>query len=282
MANSNNYFSLNSFTSLIITYNSRTEIDELLDDLTSRSPASRIIVIDNASQDGSADWVTSHYPDVQLVRNLINIGYASAVNQGARLCRTPYLLLLNPDIRIPDAGVFNELVTCMESDPQVAAAAPLQFKLDQCGAYLNFTWSYLSPLAFRFYCLQRFRSAAGTASPMRVSFLNGGCLFLRMSAFEQVGMLNSKYFLYGEEPDLFLKFIRYGYECRLLTHVKIIHYRERSIGKVEPFKRLQIRLMALHNILDAVINGLGAIGYDHLVKWLSSLLAAPSRNSQSQ
>jgi GT2 family glycosyltransferase len=218
---------------------------------------------------------------VQLVRNPINIGYARAVNQGARLCRTPYLLLLNPDIRIPDTSIFAELVACMESDPQVAAAAPLQFKLDQYGPYLNFTWSYLSPLAFRFYCLQRFRFTAGAPSPVRVSFLNGGCLFLRMSAFEQVGMLNSKYFLYGEEPDLFLKFIRYGYECRLLTHVKIIHYRERSIGKVEPFKRLQLRLMALNNILDALINGLGAIVYDHLVRRLSFLPAAPRRNSQS-
>lgn len=253
-----------SFTILIVTYNSIHEIGELLNDLVTCAPQNRIVIVDNASQDGSADWISSQYPDIQLVRNPVNVGYARAVNQGARLCKTPYLLLLNPDIRILDPAVFTELLGCMESNPQIAAAAPVQFKTGKSGLYLNFTWSYWSPRAFRFYWAQHMQSCVCPEDPLRVFFLNAGCLFLRLSAFEQVGMFNMKYFLYGEEPDLFLKFLRYGYECRLLTHVKILHHRERSIGRVKPVRRLRYRMMALWNIGDALIKGLYGIFYDRL------------------
>jgi GT2 family glycosyltransferase len=80
-------------------------------------------------------------------------------------------------------------------------------------------------------------------------------LFIRRSAFEQVGKLNEKYFLYGEEPDLFLKFRRYGFECYLLPHLAVTHYRERSLMTKPALQRLQIRFHAVWNVADAFITG---------------------------
>jgi GT2 family glycosyltransferase len=85
-----------SFTSLIVTYNSAGEIFHLLDDLRSFMPDNKIIVIDNASRDGTLDVVQEHFPRVQLIQNARNVGYARAVNQGFALCHTEYVLLLNP------------------------------------------------------------------------------------------------------------------------------------------------------------------------------------------
>jgi hypothetical protein len=175
-------------------------------------------------------------------------------------------LLLNPDIRIFEGTVFTEMLACLESQHKVAVVAPLQFKEKTQGYYLNFTWSYLSPHAFKFYMKKRIHYLPVQAAPIKVSFLNAGCLMLRRMAFEQVGKLNEKYFLYGEEPDLFLKFKRFGYECRLLPNARIIHYRERSISKVEPLKRLSIRVKALRNIIQAFVNGWGHIYLDRISK----------------
>jgi GT2 family glycosyltransferase len=100
---------------------------------------------------------------------------------------------------------------------------------------------------------------------VRVSFLNAGCLFVRRSAFEAVGRLNEKYFLYGEEPDLFLKLMRFGYECRLVPAASVTHAREQSLRSVPSFRRLIFRAVGVRNIADAVIRGLANLAADRLL-----------------
>jgi GT2 family glycosyltransferase len=95
-------------------------------------------------------------------------------------------------------------------------------------------------------------------------------LFLRKSAFEQVGRLNEKYFLYGEEPDLFLKFKRYRFECYLLPNVAVTHYRERSLMTRPVLQRLQLRFQAARNVIDALFHGWVSILLGKLVVQRSS------------
>jgi GT2 family glycosyltransferase len=254
-----------SFTSLIVTYNSASEISNLLDDLHLYAPDSKIIVIDNASKDKTVDVVQGQDPQVQLIQNAANVGYAKAVNQGFELCNTEYVLLLNPDIRIPSPGLFPEMENFLRPFKQIAAAAPMQFKKDEDKRYLNFTWSYSTLNAFKVYISFLLQSKPTFTAPIRVTFLNAGCLFIRRSAFERVGRLNEKYFLYGEEPDLFLKFRRYGFECYLLPTVGVTHYRERSLMTRPVRQRLQIKFRATWNIADALINGWANILLDKLV-----------------
>lgn len=251
-----------SFTSLIVTYNSANEVLNLLADLHSYVPTHRIIVIDNASKDETGDLVQKSFPHVQLIRNSRNVGYAKAVNQGFDLCDTEYVLLLNPDIRITSPQLFSEMEEHLKRSRQVAAVAPLQFKNDEKKHSLTFTWSHVTLKTFRLYLSSLLRRQQGFTEPLRVTFLNAGCLFIRGSAFEQVGRLNEKYFMYGEEPDLFLKFRRYGFECYLLPNNAVTHYRERSLMKVPAWSRLQIRFRAVWNVMDALINGWARIIFD--------------------
>lgn len=251
-----------SFTSLIVTYNSAHEVLNLLADLHLHVPTNRIIVIDNASRDETVKVVQKHFPDVQLIRNPTNVGYAKAVNQGFALCDTEHVLLLNPDIRITSPQPFSEMEECLKHFRQIAAAAPLQFKNDQKRHSLTFTWSYVTLHAFKIYLSFLLHHKPGFTEPIRVTFLNAGCLFIRKSAFEQVGKLNEKYFMYGEEPDLFLKFRRYGFECYLLPNSAVTHYRERSLMTVPALQRLQIKFRAIWNVTDAFINGWASIMLD--------------------
>jgi len=256
--------STSAFTSVIVTYNNSADVPGLLADLTAHAPGSPMIVIDNASPDGTAAVVETRFPEVQLVRNTVNIGYARAVNQGIGLSDSPYVFLLNPDIRIHSAAVFSELQQCLDDLPRVAVAGPLQFKDSGKRPHLNFTWSYWTPPAFRLYAAHLLGRAPYTSAPLKVSFLNAGCLFMRRSAFEAVGRLNEKYFLYGEEPDLFLKLMRHGYECRLVPGASVTHAREQSLRSVPLIPRLRFRIEGVRNIADAVFRGLGNILMDKL------------------
>ena len=254
-----------SFTTLIVTYNSTSDISNLLNDLLLYLPEGRIIVIDNASTDKTADVVEEHFPQVRLIRNSTNVGYARAVNQGFALCRTEYVLLLNPDIRINSSQLFDEMEMCLKHSRKIAAVAPLQFKEDHGTQHLNFTWSYMTLPTFKLYLSSLSPRQPVSTEPIQVTFLNAGCLLIRRTAFEQVGRLNEKYFLYGEEPDLFLKFRRHGFACYLLPGVGVTHYREHSLMTRPAFQRLQIRFLAVRNVTDALFYGWANILLDKLL-----------------
>jgi GT2 family glycosyltransferase len=149
--------------------------------------------------------------------------------------------------------------SCISPQPR------LQFKDDNGKQYLNFTWSYMTRHTFKMYLWFLMKRRRVPTEPIPVTFLNAGCLLIRRAAFEQVGRLNEKYFLYGEEPDLFLKFRRHGFECYLLPSVGVTHYRERSLMTRPASQRLQIRFLAVWNVADALIYGSANILLDKLL-----------------
>ena len=252
------------YTCVIVTYNSANEIGGLLDDLTSRRKHQPVIVVDNASQDGTASLIRERFPQVTLVQNRTDTGYASAVNQAFHLCDTEYFFLLNPDIRIPDHRVDTVLLDAIQNRPDVAAVAPLQFKDTDQKRYLTLTWSYWTPRAFALFLTALLRPEPLAYNPIPVTYLNAGCLFIRSSAFQKVGMFNEKYFLYGEEPDLFLKFKRAGYTSLLLPDAYVIHQRESSMKSLANKDYLAVKVQGSANILDALVNGWGNILRDTL------------------
>ena len=81
---------------------------------------SELLVFDNASNDGSADWVSSNYPEVQLLRSNENLGFSAGNNAAIRRSRGDWVLLLNPDTVVPE-DTFEKVLSCRESDPQIGA-----------------------------------------------------------------------------------------------------------------------------------------------------------------
>ena len=249
------------FTTLIITYNNANEIANLLSDLRrlASSNHNHVIVIDNHSRDGTPRIIRSSFPEVLVVENSQNVGFARAVNQGFELCETEYVFLLNPDMRILQLDFHQAMLTCIRQSPNIAAVGPLQFNDAGPRRRLSFNWSYYSANTLAVYLSYLFKSGRRFVEPLPTGFLNCGCLLLRKSVFLQVGKLSEKYFLYGEEPDLFLKFKRWGYEARLHPGVEVVHYRDRSLNTLPIAQRYAKRLRALYNIGDALFRGYARI-----------------------
>ncbi len=247
------------FNTLIVTYNSAGEILNLLEDLQRLAPSHKVIVVDNASQDSTVEIVRAHFPEVTLLVNSTNLGYSRAVNQGIALCETEFVFLLNPDMRVLNPNFHAAMMDCVQESAAIAAVGPLQFVQDGSAYRLNFTWSYWAPRAFAVYLSHAFQFKHKPAAPIPVTFLNAGCLLLRKAAYLHVGKLNEKYFLYGEEPDLLLKFKRFNYECRLHAGVEVIHFRELSIKKLPARVRWLRKTQALFNISDALVRGVASL-----------------------
>ncbi|MBN2676648.1 MAG: glycosyltransferase family 2 protein [Anaerolineaceae bacterium] len=243
------------YSTIIVTYNSENEIGGLLEELTIGRNPQPVIVVDNASRDGTVLLIQQRFPQVHLVENKVDMGYAWAVNQAFRLCRSEYFFLLNPDIRLPDRSVASSLLDVIQHHPEVAAVAPLQFKSTDQKLYLNFTWSYWTPKAFALFLSSLLKLRPPEDDPIPVTYLNAGCLFIRSKAFREVGMFNEKYFLYGEEPDLFLKFKRAGYISLLLPDTYVIHLRESSMKSLASSEYMKAKLQGSANILDAIMTG---------------------------
>ena len=247
------------FDTVIVSYQSEREIGDLLGDLRHSAPAHRIVVVDNASADATARIVRERHPEVTLVVNRENVGYARAANQGIAACGAEFVFLLNPDIRLPDPAFQGAMLAAIRTDPRVAAVGPLQFQLWRGREHLNHTWSYWSPRPLAFFVARSLGLARGARAPLPTAFLNAGCLLLRRSAFEEVAGFDERFFLYGEEPDLFLKLRRYGHRALLLRATRVVHLRERSIRRLPLGQRWWRRLGAARNITVAVVRGVAAL-----------------------
>jgi len=243
------------FNIIIVTYNSADDITNLLNDIKKANQAylKQTIIIDNNSQDKTPIIIKLKFSQVSVIKNNTNVGYGKAVNQAVRLINLPYFFLFNPDIRLtPD--FFTKMLQAAQSS-KVAAIGPLQYTLTNNKKQLSFTWSYTKIKCLAAYMSKKLGRKISPLQPLQATFLNAGCLLINTPAFRRIGYLNEKYFLYGEEPDLFLKLKLHNYTCLLHPGAEIIHYRKHSIKTLSVNKYLAARFNAYYNISDALIRG---------------------------
>lgn len=176
-----------------------------------REPASETIVIDNGSQDGSAEMVLADFPQVRLIRNAENLGFGPANNQGMAAASGEFFLLLNSDARLVD-DTPRRLVELMKGRPQVGVVGPrLIFEGGRLQPSAN-RFPTLARLAFEelgFYrLLPREQSARlllggywDHAGEREVDWLTGACLLVRRRVWEETGGFDPSMFLYGEEVE---------------------------------------------------------------------------------
>jgi GT2 family glycosyltransferase len=192
-----------------------------------------VIVVDNASADGSAELVERDFPWVRLVRNQRNVGFGAAHNAALRLARGRYWLLLNSDAT-PKPGALASLVDFMDANPSIAVAGPKLLYPD--GAVQGSRRRFPTPatLFLESTQLQRFwpdnpvlrryyvqdRSDAETQD---VDWLVGACLCIRPAAASQVGLLDERFFLYSEELDWCRRFRAAGWRISYVPGAEVVH-----------------------------------------------------------
>ncbi|HLX77442.1 MAG TPA: glycosyltransferase family 2 protein, partial [Acidimicrobiales bacterium] len=172
--------------------------------------ASRIIVVDNSSKDGSIDAVTSTFPEIEVLRAGRNLGYGSAANRGARLGQAPYLVISNPDVTVgPDS--INRLVQTLERATDAAAAGPLITDVEgrpypSARSFPDFVTGAAHAFVGLFAPHNRWsrryraeRGASDTGGERECDWVSGAFVVFRRTAFESVGGFDERYFMYVED-----------------------------------------------------------------------------------
>ena len=229
-------------TIVIVSYNVRDCLGRCLESLLRalNSNAAQIIVVDNASDDGSADFVRANFPSVNLIRNEANVGFAKANNQGLKIATGRYLLLLNPDTEIPEgANPLQIMVSFMETHPRAGACGPSLFYGDGKRQHSAFRFPSLAQIyidLFPVYWRLRESRINGryptawydSGIPFRIDHPLGAALMVRAETVRQVGLLDEDYFIYAEEVDWCKRIRRAGWEIWCVPSAKIIHHEAQS------------------------------------------------------
>ncbi len=191
------------------------------------------IVVDNASTDGTRELVESHFPQAQI-RSSPNLGFAYGNNRGLEGTDARYVLLLNPDTEILH-GTFADLLSTLDGSPEVGVAGVRQ--LDGAGALLptirrfpNASRALGEALASERWPVhpawagERVLDPSAYARAGDCDWVVGSFLLARREALLGAGMLDERFFLYCEEPDLCLRVKRAGWHVRYLPRMTIRHH----------------------------------------------------------
>ena len=247
---------------IIVSYNSKGDLEACLESVMQSPPPvdSEIVVVDNASADGTAACVRERWPDVRLIDAGGNLGFARANNLGIRQTVGELVLLLNPDTIVPP-GAIDALVAELDGRPDVAVAGPRI--VDGRGrAELSFG-SMMSPLAE----LRQKVLVAGSdrdVAPLRslvermtrrtrlVDWVTGACLLIRRSELEAVGLLDERFFMYAEDVDLCASVRARGRGVLFAAGVQIVHLRGRSVASApgpteQAYRRSQVAFYEKHH-----------------------------------
>jgi GT2 family glycosyltransferase len=200
--------------------------------------AFEIIVVDNASGDGSVEMVRQAFPSVRVIANGTNAGFAAATNQGIRESRGRQVLLLNPDTTTaPD--VLRILTSFLDEHPEVGAVGPRLVGADGVQQISCFPLPTLARELWRLFHLDAIAAVGrypqrvlGSSEPQRVESVQGACLLVRRDALAEIGLLDERYFIYTEEIDLCRRLLDSGRQIYWVPGAVVVHYGGASTSQV--------------------------------------------------
>ena len=223
---------------VIVSFNAREHLENCLQSLAASPPAipHDIVVVDNASTDGSVAAVRARWPHTTIVEQRTNSGFAAGNNAGIRAGQGTLVLLLNSDTIVPP-GAIDRLVGRLTAHPDAAVAGPRLVDADGV-AELSFG-PMISPFGELrqkiVMSLHARRVAPVTAWVERttrreryVDWVSGACLLVRRDAAERAGLFDERYFLYTEDVDFCAAIRRQGGRVLFTPAAEIVHLRGRS------------------------------------------------------
>lgn len=206
---------------ILVGHNSLSDLQRCLPTLArQRYDQCEILFVDNASTDGSVDYVMREFPNAKIIHNSINRGYAGANNVGFQQARGEYIAVLNPDTEV-HADWLREMVLALQAHPSAGLATPQILIMEQpsrvntCGNDVT-----LTGLTF----CRGLDQAAGTYSQVeRVAAVSGAAFMIRRAVVEEIGGFDEEFFLYFEETDLSLRAGLAGYDCLYVPTAVVLH-----------------------------------------------------------
>ncbi|MFH1009901.1 MAG: glycosyltransferase family 2 protein [bacterium] len=252
---------------IIVNYNVRDLLDRALRSLyeTAETLLREIWVVDNASTDGSVEFLRNHWPQVHVVSNQENCGYGRANNQAIAQADAKYVLILNPDT-VVQRGALQELVDFMESRPQAGVCGPKIVSPEgrfrpECRRGFPTPLAAFSRLFGLSTLLPRSRlfgkyylTYLDPDYETQVDALSGACMMVRREVTQSVGPFDENYFLYGEDIDWCWRMKQAGWEVWYIPRASIVHVKgasmRRSSSRLDRFFFEAMRIFIRKHLRD--------------------------------
>src|SRR5829696_3122684 len=225
---------------IIVSWNTAQLLENCLRSILANPPLSslEIWVVDNASTDGSPRMVREKFPQVHLIENHENVGFARANNQALQRSTGQYCLLLNPDTLV-SPGALQALVDFLDKHPKTGAAGPRILNPDSSLQISSHPRPTLTRELWYLFHLDAVLPYAAypkakwqTNQPQEVDILMGACLVVRKDVLDQVGILDEGYFIYSEEVDLCYRIQRAGWHLHWIPQAEVVHFGGQSTQQV--------------------------------------------------
>ncbi len=216
---------------VLLNWNNSRDTNECLESLKALDYEDwNVIVLDNASMDGSVERIRDKFPDVEIMELGQNLGFAGGNNAGIRAALergAEYVWLLNNDTTV-DAGALRAMVEAAEADSQVGAVGSAIYNAaepERLGAWGGGHVNFL---------LGRSRHYLSPVSVEKIDFLTAASLLLRRSVLESLGLLDDRFFMYWEDADYCFRLRLAGWRLAVAGNSKVWHKEQGSIGKESP------------------------------------------------
>ena len=183
-----------------------------------------IVVLDNASEDGSADAVRERFPEVRVIEQRRRAGFGANHNTVIRATTGRYVYILNEDTTSADWGL-ERMVAHLDANPRVAALAPRLEYPD--GRLQDSAWRFPTPALAALGLLTLSRAGvvlSGGGETRDVDWAMAAALLVRREALDEVGLFDEEFFIYSEETDLQLRLRRAGWRTQYFPSVTVVHH----------------------------------------------------------
>jgi N-acetylglucosaminyl-diphospho-decaprenol L-rhamnosyltransferase len=214
-----------------------------------------VVVVDNASSDGSARTAAEAFPRAKVIETGTNRGFAAGVNVGIGETSAPFVFVLNPDAFVWE-GTLEGFAKLAAERPRAGAIGPLIRNEDgtiypsprvQPGIGVAVGHAFLAPLWPDNPWSRRYRMAGWDRSSEReVDWISGSAFLLRRAALDEVGLLDERFFLYAEEVDLFRRLRDAGWTIVFTPELEVVHVGGVSTGRSRRMHLIHSRSVYLY------------------------------------
>ncbi len=228
---------------VILNYNGKQWLEKFLPSVIEHTtyPNAELIIADNASTDDSVVFLRQHYPNIRIVHNLNNTGYAGGYNEALKLIESDYYVLLNSDVEVTKNWVENTIQYILK-DPLMVACQPKirsyleRDKFEYAGAAGGFIDKYGYP-----FCRGRIFDVCETdygqyENSGEIFWASGACLFIKADLFHKIGGLDIDFFAHMEEIDLCWRLKNLGYKIGYCSEATVYHVGGGTLSKLSPQK----------------------------------------------
>jgi len=226
---------------VILNWNGKSFLERFLPNVLAHSKEATVYVADNASSDGSVQFLKSEYPEVQIIETGGNLGFAGGYNAALKNLDEDVFVLLNSDVEVSENWI-QPIINLMLSDETIGACQPkvLQFDKKTHFEYAGAAGGYIDKYGFPFCRGRMFetleKDSGQYENPTEVFWATGACMFVRSTVYKQLGGLDDDFFAHMEEIDLCWRMKRAGYTVMVEPKSSVYHVGGGTLSKSDPWK----------------------------------------------